>query len=342
MRLVELPTEGGYAKARALVRSTIRRRPLGTHEMADALAPLVRQELLDFDPDIVHVTMGRLATLGVMLDDRPSVLAALDAWHLTRQAQADMERGAKRALMRRQVAYVRRFEASEYRRYDRVVVVSDEDRGALELLDPSTQITVISNGVDIPTEPIVGGPPPDPGRIMFHGVMSFAPNEMAADFLARRVLPRVRAWHPKASLAIVGREPSARVKALAHLEGVMVAGEVSDVKPWLSGSRVYACGMVSGTGIKNKLLEAMACRTACVATPLALQGLRAQPGLEVLVGVDAEQFAGQVSRVISDDELAARLGQAGRDYVRRNHSWDAVAAAYERLYLEVCSARAAG
>jgi len=310
--------------------------------MADALAPLVRQELLDFDPDIVHVTMGRLATLGVMLDDRPSVLAALDAWHLTRQAQADMERGAKRALMRRQVAYVRRFEASEYRRYDRVVVVSDEDRGALELLDPSTQITVISNGVDIPTEPIVGGPPPDPGRIMFHGVMSFAPNEMAADFLARRVLPRVRAWHPKASLAIVGREPSARVKALAHLEGVMVAGEVSDVKPWLSGSRVYACGMVSGTGIKNKLLEAMACRTACVATPLALQGLRAQPGLEVLVGVDAEQFAGQVSRVISDDELAARLGQAGRDYVRRNHSWDAVAAAYERLYLEVCSARAAG
>ena len=165
--------------------------------------------------------------------------------------------------------------------------------------------------------------------------MSYAPNVLAAEFLARQVFPLVRAGLPEARLAIVGRKPSPRINALAQLDGVEVTGEVPDVVPWLAGSRVYACPMVSGTGIKNKLLEAMAAGAPCVVTPLALQGLTAEPGRDVLVGADAEELAAQLVRVLTDDELASRLGPAGRAYVLANHDWSAVARSYERVYDEV-------
>ena len=119
---------------------------------------------------------------------------------------------------------------------------------------------------------------PVPGRIVFTGAMNYPPNIVAADFLARLLLPRVRTVRPDTQLVIVGREPDPRVLGLAALDGVDVTGAVDDIRPWLQSAQVFVCPMLSGTGIKNKLLEAMASGLPCVATPLALQGLNVSAG----------------------------------------------------------------
>ena len=93
--------------------------------------------------------------------------------------------------------------------------------------------------------------------------------------------------------------------------------------------------MISGTGIKNKLLEAMACSAPIVATPRACRGLAVRDGVEVLIADDAEAFAAAVLRILTSDVLAARLGEAARRYVVEQHSWASVAARYEALYREV-------
>jgi glycosyltransferase involved in cell wall biosynthesis len=133
---------------------------------------------------------------------------------------------------------------------------------------------------------------------------------------------------------IVGRAPAPAVTALGRLPGVTVTGEVPDVAVWLAGSRAYACPMVSGTGIKNKLLEAMACGLPCVATPLALQGLRATDGGHLLVGETAAELADHLVGLLADDGEARRLGRAAREYVLAEHDWAAIATAYERVYKE--------
>jgi glycosyltransferase involved in cell wall biosynthesis len=166
-------------------------------------------------------------------------------------------------------------------------------------------------------------------------VMSYPPNVTAATFLARDVLPLVRVRRPQARLAIVGRAPVAAVRALGAQEGVQITGEVADVRPWLFRARAYVCPMRSGTGIKNKLLEAMATEAPCVATPLALQGLRVTPGVEVLVGSDARELAERVVDLLADPPLGRRLARAARQYVLQHHDWSAVARAYERVYLAV-------
>jgi glycosyltransferase involved in cell wall biosynthesis len=95
---------------------------------------------------------------------------------------------------------------------------------------------------------------------------------------------------------------------------------------------VYACPMDSGTGIKNKLLEAMAAQAPCVATRLACQGLTAA---DLLVADTDDELASAIVELLRDPARAARLGAAGRAYVREHHDWDVVASAYEALWEEI-------
>jgi polysaccharide biosynthesis protein PslH len=332
LRLIPRPQGFGPAAILETARAAARGRPLRADRLAAPMAGPFSSELEAFEPDVVHVTSGRLAGLGRFLGGRPAVLGALDAMHLNFEARALLAKGFRKRLLRAEVGRVRRFEATEYKRFTHVTVVSEADRAALLEVDPSLEITVIPNGVDVAFFEPDPQTAVDPHRIVFTGVMSYAPNVLAAEFLAREVFPRVQTDWPQARLAIVGRSPDERVRSLAAEPGVEVTGEVPDVRPWLRESRVFACPMTSGTGIKNKLLEAMACGLPCVVTPLALQGLDVVAGEQVLVGASAGELAQEIGRVLADGDLAARLGSAAREHVRSRHDWSAVARRYVSVW----------
>jgi glycosyltransferase involved in cell wall biosynthesis len=91
--------------------------------------------------------------------------------------------------------------------------------------------------------------------------------------------------------------------------------------------------MISGTGIKNKLLEAMAVGLPSVATPLGLGGLDVEHEREVLVAEGAPALAAAVIRLLTDTALGDRIGAAAREYVIERHAWSDVARRYERLLI---------
>jgi glycosyltransferase involved in cell wall biosynthesis len=334
MRLIDPPRRP--PRGTTLLRSTVRRRPWEADRLAAGLRDVLIEEVHGFGPHVVHVNYWALAGLGKWLYGVGSVLTAFDAWHLNVAATIEFANPLRRPFIRAQANHVRRFEANEFQHFGRVVVVSEQDKAALHELNPSLDISVIPNGVDTHffEDSSVAR---NASRIVFTGTMNYPPNIVAASFLARRVLPRVRAVQPNAHLIIVGRQPHPDVVALAALDGVEVTGEVSDIRPWLRGSRVFVCPMLSGTGIKNKLLEAMASELPCVATPLALQGLAVRRGVHVLVGESEDELASHTLRALTDDDLAQRLGCAARDYVRATHSWRSVAHAYEGIYRQVAT-----
>ncbi|MDQ4142712.1 MAG: glycosyltransferase family 4 protein [Actinomycetota bacterium] len=316
----------------SLARGVVLRRPMKVDEMARRVRSALMDEIASFSPDVVHVTTGSLAATGRYLEGVPAILAALDAWHLNVEAWAEQARGLRRAILRTEAQRVRVFETTDFGLFRSVVVVTEEDKQALQALEPGLRVEVIPNGVDVDKFAPKNTPQRKPGRILFTGVMSYAPNVAAAETLARKVLPIVRRDHPDAHLVIIGRQPNSRVQALAELEGVEVTGEVDEMEPWLSSGSVYVCPMVSGTGIKNKLLEAMANGIACVATPLAVQGMEVADGRDLLLGDSEQELAQRVGDLLDDSELTRRLGVAARDYVADHHSWRAVARAYEGVY----------
>ena len=277
---------------------------------------------------------GGLAGVGDDLRGRPSILAALDASHLNWEAQALAAGRLRRLLLMQEARRVRRFERSEYKAFARIVVVSESDRDALVRVGEGLRVAVVPNGVDSDYF-TPDARRPDSRTVAFHGVMDFAPNVTAARYLAERIWPHVLEQEPEARLLLIGRNPTAAVRALGGHANVTVTGDVADVRPWLREAAVYACPMVSGTGIKNKLLEAMALELACVAAPRALGGLAVKHGRQLLVAEDEAQLASAIVSLIRDAGLRAALGHEAREYVRAAHSWEAAAKAYESVYREV-------
>jgi polysaccharide biosynthesis protein PslH len=333
LRLVHTRRHGRLRTVVAAPRAVLHSRPLSDDRYVEALWPAVGDELAAFRPEVVHVTSGRLAAIAPRLEGRwPTVLGAVDARHLNVAARADAASGARKLGLREQARRIRRLIATEYGRFGHVTVVTAEDRDALLAIDPGLAVSVIPNGVD------TAAFRPDPtarrqeGRITFTGTMDYAPNVTAARFLATEILPRLRERRPDVSLVVAGRAPAPSVRDLADLPAVTVTGEVPDIRPWLVGCHVFAAPMSSGTGIKNKLLEAMACGLPCVASPLALQGLEVEHGRHLAVAEGPEATAVAIGRLLDDPVLAGRLGREARSYVERHHSWSRVVADHVRLY----------
>jgi glycosyltransferase involved in cell wall biosynthesis len=332
IRLIDPPAHP--FRGMSLLRATLRRRPWEADRLAAGLEDVLMHELETFDPDVVHVTYWGLAGLGRVISDVPCVLTTFDAWHLNIDASLAVAKPLRRASIRAEAARVRLFEAEEFQRFGRVVVVTEQDKAALLALNPSLRISVIPNGVD--AHFFTGDHATSvPGRMVFTGNMNYPPNVAAANFLVRGLVPLVQAARPDAQAVIVGRNPHPQVVALAARNGVEVTGEVDEIRPWLRAAQVFVCPMLSGTGIKNKLLEAMASELPCVVTPLALQGLDVTAGQHLLVGESADELATHILSVLNDNTLARSLGRAARRYVLASHSWHSVANAYEDVYRNV-------
>ena len=277
--------------------------------------------------DVAHVMLGTLAPIAPVLGGLPAVIAPLDAWHRNVEAEAASANGLERAWRVAQASAVRRFEARAYRPFARVVLVTDEDAREVAALDPSLVTATIPNGVDARRFAPVAM---DRAGILFTGALDAPANEQAAVRLAERIMPLVRHSMPDAALTLVGRSPGPRVRGL----DATVIADVPDLRPYLWGAAVYACPMESGTGIKNKLLEAMAAGVPAVASPLACQGMSVRDGVELRMAASDEAFA---SALVSVLRAPGALADAARSYVTAHHDWDAVADAYSAVYERIAA-----
>jgi glycosyltransferase involved in cell wall biosynthesis len=123
-------------------------------------------------------------------------------------------------------------------------------------------------------------------------------------------------------MTVVGRQPTAAVRRLAHLPGVEVIGQVPDVRPYYAQAAVVVAPLRLARGVQNKLLEALAMGKALVASSATLAGLKAQPGVHLLRADSPIEWETAISQLLEDRSLREQLGAAGRQYVEDNHRWD--------------------
>ena len=158
---------------------------------------------------------------------------------------------------------------------------------------------------------------------VFTGQMDYRPNIDAVQWFVAEIFPLVRKAHPDARFAIVGRAPSDDVRALEKLPGVIVTGEVPDVRPWLAAADVVVAPLMLARGVQNKLLEAMAMARPVVASAAAATGIDANPGEHLLVADDAPSMAAAISRLFENPDAAAMMGAAARQRMIARYGWDA-------------------
>jgi sugar transferase (PEP-CTERM/EpsH1 system associated) len=237
----------------------------------------------------------------------------------------------------------RRLQACEgeiARRASVCLLATNVEEEQLRSFAPWAHTAVMPNGIDSVFYAPQPGEPTRPA-VIFTGAMDYLPNIDAVRHFSVDILPLVRREVPETVFYIVGLNPSADVKRLGELPGVVVTGSVPDVRPYYAQAGVCVAPLRIGRGIQNKVLQGMAMGLPVVASPLAARGVQGKPGVHFEVADDATAFVDRVVRLLTQPQSRVDLGRAGRACVEAHYTWEQNLAGLEALLARTAGQAAA-
>lgn len=210
------------------------------------------------------------------------------------------------------------------------LLVSEDEaqlaRNRLDTPEKGATIQALKNGVDCDyldpkaINPAAG----QPCDIIFMGAMDYAPNIEAVCWFVEEIFPIIRSEHADCSFLICGGRPTAKVKALAAKGGVIVSGNVPEIRHWIGQAKICVAPMLTARGIQNKVLEGMAMAKPVVTTTAGYLGIEAPEGNGLFVENDPQGFADQVNGLLTDADSCKKEGMKARQWVQAHFAWDAV------------------
>lgn len=274
-------------------------------------------------PDVIYSQMVRTMPWISRLP-YPKVMDYQDALSMNTERRMDQTRGLWHYILHFEFKMLRSTEYNAFKIFDALTIISEPDSDAIPR-PKNGEIHIIPNGVDfdffdrtkIPS-PAGAAPKWD---IVFCGNMGYEPNVHAAQYLVKEVMPLVWKEVPGTTVLLAGANPKHGVSNLAS-DKVSVSGYVADIRECYAASSIFVAPMLTGSGLQNKLLEAMAMQLPCVTTSIANDSLGARDGSEVLIGDNAEAFAAHIVSLLRDADKRASLAQSGRQYALDHFSWE--------------------
>ncbi|HWZ22269.1 MAG TPA: glycosyltransferase [Cytophagaceae bacterium] len=172
--------------------------------------------------------------------------------------------------------------------------------------------------------------------LIFTGNMGYHPNIQACKYLVQEILPVLKSKGMKVKVCLAGINPSPEVLALKS-DDVIVTGYVKDMKDYLIRSKVFVAPLFSGSGLQNKLLEAMAAGLPTLTTSLTNKALKAKDKKEIIICNESIKFAEQIIFLLNHPAEAGELARLGRLFVRENYNWRACNALLEKSFKNLLS-----
>jgi glycosyltransferase involved in cell wall biosynthesis len=284
-----------------------------------AMRAAVAQELERRPPDVVVAVLARMVPYLPPAGPWHRHVDLVDSLALNLRTRARASSAVLRPALRAEAWLMARYEAEAVRGADSASLVAAADRAS----DPAlSRAAVVPNGVDVRSFPF-RAPDLRPPVMIFCGNLGYFHNVAPATLVAREVLPRVRREVPDARVRLAGARPAAAVRALAGLDGVTVAADVPSIADELHGASVAVLPVLSGSGMKNKVLEALSAGTPVVANRLGVLGVDGmRDGRHVLLAESPEAMAAACVRLLRDGGLRRRMAAAGRELVEERYGWD--------------------
>ena len=279
----------------------------------------VRQLLEEERIEVLHV--DQLNMMRFVPDDWSGTVI-LDEHNAVWQVMERLQKGAtnplSRWLLKREVRLMRKIEGAACRRAQVVLAVSTHDREALqEVAGTAVPIEVVPITVDAERfRTTWEARDPQPNRLFTIGTMFWPPNSEGVLWWLREGYGHLRSLCPEVTYDIVGARPPQSLQTLAEqCAGVRLHGYVADAEPYWRQSTVLAVPLLSGGGVRVKILEAMAMGLPVVSTTVGCEGLDVQDGVHLLIADTPKDFAHACATVLQDKVLARSLAQNARELI---------------------------
>jgi sugar transferase (PEP-CTERM/EpsH1 system associated) len=266
--------------------------------------------------DVIHAMTIRVAPAVFAVPHVPVVVDFMDSLAANIATRRALVGPLKRRVYDLELVRVTAYEREVAERAAGGLVIAELDRNAIG----RPELAIIPNGVDLDAFRFHAGERDD-ATLIFTGNMGYQPNVDAVTWFAAEIWPALKAARPDLRFQIVGARPTPSVSALGRVPGIEVTGRVDSMVPFLHRATVAVCPIRCGSGMQNKLLEAMATGAPVVTTDFANRGIGATNGRDVLAAADGPQFIEAVLRLVADPKLRARQARAAQVWVEATYGW---------------------
>ncbi len=251
------------------------------------------------------------------------ILMAEDCRTLYQKRSYEESESLKQKMVRRwEWKKLSKYEPDIVNHFDITTLVSEADIAAMRRQNPNANYRLLTNGTDIDCFN-----PPENGslrrNILFSGKLDIWANQLMLKTIVDHILPEIRKEFPDIELDIVGAKPPQSVMAYRD-KGINIHPDVPEMKPYLQMASLFIHPHNGGSGIQNKLLEAMACGCPVVTTPTGNQGINGRHGKDLMIGTSPEELAGHAIELMKQEKLAKSISDNGRELICRTHSWQVV------------------
>ncbi len=214
-----------------------------------------------------------------------------------------------------------KYEVETVDKFDVTTFVTYNDIDAIKEYNDKGNYKLLSNGVDIDTFVL----PISNNRkdILFAGKLDIWANVLMIDQIMQNIMPRVWNKHPDVKLKIVGANPPKSIQKYQN-DKVIIIPDVPSLVPYYQEAAVFLHPHSGGTGIQNKLLEAMACGCPVLTTKTGIQGIEVIDNESVYLASTSEEFSEKVIFMLDNPDISNQIGLNSNKVILDTHSWDAI------------------
>jgi len=268
------------------------------------------------NPNHIYCQLTRAAEY-VRFEDYTKTLDYMDVFSKGMERRGDKAPFYSKWLYRWESRKQKQYETDLFKDFNTHTIITEEDRSFINHPEKAT-INIIRNGVDLNYfKPQIK---PAKYDIVFVGNMAYAPNIDAAIFLCKEILPILQKQKSGIKILLAGTSPSSAVLKLQS-KSVTVSGWMDDIREAYADSSLFIAPMRIGTGLQNKLLEAMAMNKACISTELASKPIKASEN-SLLVGNTKEELAALCLELLEKNELRNLVSSKGHQFVKDTYKWE--------------------
>lgn len=164
--------------------------------------------------------------------------------------------------------------------------------------------------------------------LVFVGNFSYAPNVDSLAYIIDEVFPYIK---NKVNLNIIGFCPEIIKRKYSNKPFVNFCGRVENLKDTVQSSLIFLAPIVYGTGIKTKIIEAMAMGMPVITNEIGAEGIYAKRDVAFIVRENAKEIALEVDKLIENKKLCLEIGKNAMEYIDKNHNWKNMYDAFIKL-----------
>jgi len=200
---------------------------------------------------------------------------------------------------------------------DAVAPISQTDEQTFKNLGVNSQLHVAPFGIDgsyFTNEQESTGDP----TIFFLGSLDWIPNQEGLTWFIEEVWEQIRFTQPDLIFRVAGRNAPGSIQKKMARHGIMFLGEVDNAIDFIVSNAVMIVPLFAGSGIRVKIIEAMALGRVIITTTIGAEGIGGESGIHYIIADNPDQFIKEIKRIVHDPENLTQIGRNARKFVMEN------------------------